>query len=56
MAEDKMYLVITLRKEVADREEGRTIYDVVKQKMADRPDVTVNGHVSNHFDLGEPNA
>lgn len=51
MPEDKMYLVITLRKEVPDKEAGRVIYDLVKQRMVDRPDVQVAGHVSNHFDL-----
>lgn len=48
-----MNLTITLRKEVPDREAGRAIYDLVKQKMADRPDVDVTGHVTNHFDLDE---
>lgn len=48
-----MYLTITLRKEVPDREAGRTIYDLVKQRMEDRPDVKVNGLVSNHFDLNQ---
>lgn len=54
MPADKMFLVITLRKEVADRDAGKVIYDLVKARMADRPDVTVTGHVSNHFELGEP--
>lgn len=46
-----MQLVITLRKEVPDRDAGKAIFDLVKQRMADRPDVTVTGHVTNHFDL-----
>lgn len=50
---EKMYLVITLRKEVPDRDAGKTIYDIVKERMADRPDVVVTGHVTNHFDLEE---
>jgi len=50
---DKMYLIVTLRKEVPDRETGKAIYDLVKQRMEDRPDVTITGHVSNHFDLDE---
>jgi len=50
---DKMNLVITLRKEVPDRETGEEIFDLVKQKMADRPDVIITGHVTNHFDLDE---
>ncbi len=48
---DKMYLIITLRKEVPDRDTARQIYDLVKTRMADRPDVEVQGHASNHFDL-----
>lgn len=48
---DKMYLVIALRKEVPDRDTGKTIYDLVKQRMEDRPDIEIKGHVSNHFDL-----
>ena len=48
-----MFLIITLRKEVADRNAARAIFDIVKQKMADCPDVTVTGHCSNHFDLDD---
>lgn len=48
---DEMQIVITLRKVVVDRDAGRAIYDLVKQRFADRPDVKINGHVSNHFDL-----
>ncbi len=50
---DKMYLIITLRKEVPDREAGRAIYDLVKERLEDRPDVEIRGHVSNHFDLDQ---
>lgn len=50
---DKMFLIITLRKEVPDRDTGKVIYELVKQKMADRPDVEIQGHVTNHFDLDE---
>ncbi|GAI30951.1 unnamed protein product [marine sediment metagenome] len=48
---DQMQIVITLRKEVPDRDQARIIYDIVKQKMADRPDVQITGHCTNHFDL-----
>ncbi len=48
-----MNVVITLRKEVPDRETGKAIYDLVKARMTDRPDVVVNGHVTNHFDLDQ---
>ena len=46
---DKMQLVITLRKEVEDPEEGQQIYDLVKDRLADREDVEVQGHLTNHF-------
>ena len=48
---DTMQVVIILRKEVADQAAARAVYDLVKQKMADRPDVQLTGHCSNHFDL-----
>jgi len=50
---DKMMLTVTLRKEVPDRDAGKALYDIVKQRMADKPDVDVRGHVANHFDLEE---
>jgi len=49
MAEDKMYVVICLRREVPDRETGRMLYDLVKLRLADRPDIIVSGSCSNHF-------
>ena len=51
MPEDLMYLIITLRKEVPDRDAGRAIYELVKERLTDRPDVKITGQVSNHFDL-----
>lgn len=51
---DQMKLIITLRKDVPDRDTAHNIYELVKQRMADRPDVTVTGHVTNHFNLDEP--
>ena len=50
---DKMYVVITARKEVPDRETARTVYDLVKARLADREDVILKGHCTNHFDLDE---
>lgn len=46
---NKMQLIITLRRDVTDRETGNAIYDLIKQRLADRPDITVTGHVTNHF-------
>lgn len=48
-----MDLVITLRKEVEDRDEGRQLYETVKTLLAARPDIKITGHVTNHFDLEE---
>lgn len=48
---DTMQIIITLRKEVPDQAAARAIYDLVKQKLQDRPDIELNGHCSNHFDL-----
>ena len=48
---DKMFITITLRKEVPDRDTARAIYDLVKQKLADRPDIDITGSANNHFDL-----
>ena len=50
---DKMYVVITARKEVPDRDAGRAIYDLVQQKLSERPDVKISGHVTNHFEFTE---
>lgn len=48
-----MQLVITLRKDVADRQEGEQVYTTVKQKLEDRPDIKITGHVTNHFPESE---
>lgn len=50
---DQGYIVITARKKVETREQARLVYDVVKQKLADRPDIEITGHFTNHFDLDE---
>lgn len=46
---NEMYVVITVRKPVEDAAEGEWIYNFVKERLADRPDVEVTGHVTNHF-------
>lgn len=48
---DKTQIIITLRKEVADEAGARAVYQTVKQKMADNPDITITGHISNHLDV-----
>lgn len=49
-----MQLVITLRKEVEDHEAGKTLADLVKKRLEDHPEVKIAAHVTNHFDLEEP--
>ena len=48
---DKMVLTITLRREVPDRDTGKLLFDLVKDRLGDMPDIDVRGHVANHFDL-----
>jgi len=44
-----MLLVIMLEKEVADEAEGQAVFAIVKQQLADRPDVKVSGNVTNNL-------
>jgi len=48
---DKMYLVITIRKEVATSEEGTSLFQNVKDRFADKPELAISGHITNHFSL-----
>ncbi len=48
-----MDLVITLRKEVEDREEGRQIFELVKERLKDREDIQIRGHVTNRLNNEE---
>ncbi|MCK5617001.1 hypothetical protein KAR91_84850 [Candidatus Pacearchaeota archaeon] len=50
---DKMFLVVTLRKEVPDKATAKTIVQVVKDKLSDHPDVKVTSHTTDHFDIPE---
>lgn len=47
---DVMQIVITARKEVPDRDQARIIFDLVKARLADRPDIILAGHCTNHFE------
>lgn len=47
----EMFLVITVRKEVVDRDQGELIFRLIEQRLEDRPDLTLTGHVTNHFEL-----
>lgn len=48
-----MELIVTLRKEVADQAEGKSLYEFVKDKLKEKPEVKVTGMVNNHF-IEEP--
>lgn len=48
-----MRIAIVITKEVAETEEARQIYELVKSRLQDRPDITITGQVTNHFDTGE---
>jgi len=50
---EQMYLILTIRKPVDDRDQARTIVDLIKDRLTDRPDLDVSAHVTNHFDLDE---
>lgn len=51
---DTGYVIITITKPVETKEEAKIIFDLVKTKLEDRPDVVVKGHFTNHFELTEP--
>lgn len=44
-----MKLTITLRKDVQDQEHAQLIYDLVKGRIEDHPEISLTGHTSNHF-------
>ena len=46
-----MLLTIALRKEVPDVETAQALYELVKNRLADKPDVTVNGQVTETLEL-----
>ena len=46
---EQMYIVITIRKPVVDREAGEAVYEIVKTKLAAYTDLAIAATVSNHF-------
>ncbi|MBA7648560.1 hypothetical protein ES703_56348 [subsurface metagenome] len=48
-----MELIITLRKQVESHEEGQQIFELVKQRLEDRPDITIRGHVTAPFTVAD---
>lgn len=51
---DELILTITLRKTVLDQSAGRLIYELVKTRLEDHPEVSIKAHVSNHYSDQEP--
>lgn len=49
-----MQLVITVRKDVPDVDEGTEYFEWVKQHLAERPDLKITGHLTNHFEQSPP--
>jgi len=43
-------LCITLRKGTDTPDEAEAIYNLVKQRFEDRPEIKISGHVTNHYD------
>lgn len=50
---DKIMVFITLQKEVPDEKTARNLFDMVKSKLSDHPEVAVSGLVDRHFDIEE---
>lgn len=48
---DKMYLTVALRKEVEDLDQGRFLFEMIKTRLEDKPEITVTGNVSTQFKL-----
>ena len=51
---EQMFLVITLRHPVPDRDRALEIYELVKARLAEYQDLVIRGHVTNHFDTEVP--
>ncbi len=43
---DHIQVIVTLRKTVEDIDAGKVLIALVKVRMADKPDVQVDGHVT----------
>ena len=47
-------IIVTIRKEVADQAAATALFEIIKEKLSDRPDVKLTGHCVNHFIEEEP--
>lgn len=48
-----MFLTIALRKEVETPEQGQVLFDLVKNKLSDHPEVVITGTVNSTLPLTE---
>lgn len=48
-----MKLTIVLRKEVVDENQAQILYDIVKQRLDDHPEVEITGSVSSSLPLND---
>jgi len=41
-----MYLTIIIRRKISDEAQGEALFEAVKTKMIDNPDVTISGSIN----------
>ncbi len=51
---DEMFCLISIRKSVADAAEARRLFDLIKEKINDVPEIELQGHATTHFNLEVP--
>lgn len=50
-----MQFVVIIRKDVPDKETADEIYELVKQRLADKPGLKFAAHFTNHYPEAESN-
>lgn len=48
---DQMFVVLTIRMPVQDKEAGKTVYELLKTKLEQWPTATLTGHCTEHINL-----
>ncbi len=48
---DKMFLIVTLRREVPNKESAKAMVEIIKNKLTDYPTVTITSHITDHLDI-----
>lgn len=51
MAQDQLILIITIQKEVPDVNTAKALYQTVKQKVSDQPDIKLHGNLSVRYEV-----